>query len=269
LHNVLPDPQPSESADLTLSDQEVEQREQQQRALNLQARENIAAAQTKQQEDYQRRRAHAPKVLQLQPGEWVMERLEGANGKLSQQADGPFRFLRYTDAAKAVCLLEDSEGRSWRSSAQRVRRFVPRKPTAPAAPTDAGTSAAAAAAAAAATEAAAPSAAARTRGNTPPWDPIEVLTSSGGTPPRGAAAVAPAPLQAGAARQKRRRRPSAKQQQLQEEEQLKAAFLEAAAEPLGDEEEEKERPRKKQTKGVSRSRRQPLALDLTDPTDLL
>lgn len=255
LHNVLPEPRPSGSTDLTLSDQEIEQREQQQRTLNLQARENIEAAQVEQQEDYQRRRAHAPRVLQLQPGEFVMERLAGANGKLNLAAEGPYRFIWYTDTTRTVCMLEDSEGRSWRSSAQRVQRFVQRSGQPSAAAKPAGAAPATAAEAAAVTHPRSPE-------GSPPREQVIVLSSSEGTPLQSPRAEPLPPPAAGAARQKRRRRPTAKQQQLQEEERFKATFLEAFAIPLEGDGAEQERPSKKRNQGAPQGRRQPLELGL-------
>ena len=60
----------------------------------------------------------------------VMERCKTEQGKLGRAANGPFRFLRYTNREHTVCLLEDSRERRWHTSAQRVRRWVPRRPTA-------------------------------------------------------------------------------------------------------------------------------------------
>jgi hypothetical protein len=134
LDNLLPPPRPAEGTDLTLTDAEVEARERAQQEQTQQALANIERAQAQQQLDYQQRRAHKPRTLCLVEGEMVMERHEAPDGKLSRKADGPFRFLQYTNADRTVCLLEDSEGRQWRSSAQRIRRFVQRKRKQPATP---------------------------------------------------------------------------------------------------------------------------------------
>lgn len=257
LHNILPDPQPSGSTDRALSDGEIERRESVQRALNLQARTNIQAAQAQQQEDYLRRRAHAPRTLKLQPGEWVMERLEKPDGKLSLAAEGPFRFVRYHDASQTVCLLEDSEERTWRTSAKRVRRWVQRQTKAPAA--SPGVAAATAAAAAAA-----PNGPDSSTEGTPPRNVI-VISSSEGTPPGRAAATASPGLDGkGTCRQKRRRRPTEKQKQLLEEDALKGTFLDAiAASPAADQ-DEREPPSKRRAGNGAPTRRLPLALGLVD-----
>ena len=257
LHNVLPDPQPAGSADLTLSDGEVERRESEQRTLNLRARENIEAAQTRQQEDYLRRRAHAPRTLKLQPNEYVMERLEGTNGKLSRQAAGPFRFLKYTDPEQAVCLLEDSEGRLWRTSAKRVRRWVQRRPP---------RGAAAPPGAAAAAEAAAAAPEPESTRDSPRQEEIIIMSSSEGASEEPAKKEQqPSAANGGAPRQKRRRQPTAKVQQLQEEERLKQAILGAIQsgqeEPTGP----PARPNKRRNKGAAPGRQHPLALDLRPP----
>ena len=114
----------------------MEEREAQQQQQQAHAKANIEKAQQRQQEDYLRRRAHNPRTLVLGEGEMVMERCETEQGKLGRAADGPFRFLRYSDRERAVCVLEDSEGRSWNTSAQRVRRWVQRQPAAAAVDAD-------------------------------------------------------------------------------------------------------------------------------------
>ena len=194
-------------------------------------------------------------MLRLQEGEYVMERHENPDGKLSRKADGPFRFLRYTDPDQTVCMLEDSEQRQWRTSVQRVRRWVSRKqqqqPPQQQQQADTPSPAGAAAAAAAATTAdaagpstnpgaAGPSRMPRRGAGAPSRAPVIIITSSDTDPTcadgnsSDSDSLLPGPSEAlPAAEPPRTRRQSARAKALQEEEEYKMTFRESLETPPG------------------------------------
>ena len=128
---VLPRDQ-TESAEDEPSDEEMQRREQRHAAELRQAGANLETAQARQQEQYRARRARKPYVLRLKEGEFVLVKHELPGGKFSKEADGPFRFLRYTDAECTVALLADKQERRWKCSAQRIKRYTVRKRSNPA-----------------------------------------------------------------------------------------------------------------------------------------
>ena len=109
------------------SPHQMQQREAQQQQQLGAAHANLERAQARQQADYQRRHAQTAPTRLLKPDSWVSVRNLTKTGKLSQNSEGPFRFLRYTSEEHQVCVLQDQSGYEWTCSADRVKRYVKRK----------------------------------------------------------------------------------------------------------------------------------------------
>ena len=123
---VLPRDQ-TEPAEDEPSDEEMRRREQRHTAELRQAGANLDSSGQTAVQQYRARRARKPYVLRLKEGEFVLVKHELPGGKFSKEADGPFRFLRYTDAECTVALLADKQERRWKCSAQRIKRYTVRK----------------------------------------------------------------------------------------------------------------------------------------------
>lgn len=120
---------PSPSPEVEAIESDIEARQAIQAAHVETALTNLAQAQERQAKEYATKHGQT-KPPTLVPGTQVLCAAHKRKHKLQDRSVGPFVFVKYKGPGKRVCMLRDRLGRKWTESAEFVRPYFRRGPTA-------------------------------------------------------------------------------------------------------------------------------------------